>query len=228
MQKSIRTTHEFFNSSKQQSRINNVNIVKQTNLVQENKLICSWCELMGASGMETLSLLENENLLKPNGFIGVDTDLSLITEFKAKRPDLNWFNNNIFDILVDLSDVGVLNLDTYGNINNDGDNFNLSLIKNLIINSIEKFGELVLFYNKDLDGVIREGKSIPNSMREHTNRICEIFNNYLPNRKLDPFNILPQNAENISNDFVGQLGAYEIYRGKKKGHRMINLHLIFR
>jgi hypothetical protein len=60
MQKSIRETHEFFNSSKQQSRINNINIVKQSNLIKDNKLICSWCELMGASGMETLDLLNKD------------------------------------------------------------------------------------------------------------------------------------------------------------------------
>ena len=228
MQKSIRTTHEFFNSSKQQSRINNINIVKQSNLIQKDKLICSWCEIMGASGIETLTLLENEKLLKPKGFIGIDTDSKIISEFKLKRPDLTWINNDVFDSLDYLEDIGILNLDTYGNINNQKDNFNLSLIKKIIINSVEKFGEFILFYNKDLDGVMREGKTIPYSLRNHTNIICEIFNNYLPNRSIDPLNILPKGMENIPNNFVGQLGSYEIYKGKKRGHRMINLHLIFR
>jgi hypothetical protein len=228
MQKSIRTTHEFFNSSKQQSRINNINIVKQSNLIQKDKLICSWCEIMGVSGIETLKLLEGENLLKPKGFIGIDTNSKIISEFKLKRPDLTWINSDIFDSLDSLEDVGILNLDTYGNINNEKDNFNLFLLKRLIINSIKKFGEFILFYNKDLDGILREGKTIPSSLRDHTNTICKIFKNYLPNRSINPFNILPENKENIQNDFVGQLGSYEIYKGKKRGHRMINLHLIFR
>jgi hypothetical protein len=229
MQTSIRTTHEFFNSSKQISRQNNINIAKQSNLFQDEKLICSWCELMGSSGLETLSLLETNSLLLPNSFIGIDTDKSLIDNFSSKRPDLIWYNNNIFDIIPKLSNVGILNLDIYGNIDNDKDYFDLSLLKPLIANSINKFGEFILFYNKDLDGIIREKKDISISLRSHTKKICETFNGYLTNRIIDQFSILPKDYENnIENKFVGQLGAYEIYRGKKNGHRMCNLHLIFR
>jgi len=61
-----------------------------------------------------------------------------------------------------------------------------------------------------------------------TNKKRVGVNVYLPNRIINPLNILPKDMEYISNDFVGQLGAYEIYKGKKRGHRMINLHLIFR
>jgi hypothetical protein len=228
MQKSIRKTHEFLNSSKHQSRLNNINIVKQSNLIRDNKLICSWCELMGASGMETLSLLEDEGLMT-NNFIGIDTDFNLINNYKQQRPDLQWFSENIFDIIPKLNNIGVLNLDIYGNINNKRDYFNLGLIKNLIIKSVERFGEFILFYNKDLDGVVREKKNIGISLRQHTNKICEIFNGYLPNRILNSLSILPEKSEQeIDNGFIGQIGAYEIYKGKSKGHRMANLHLIFR
>lgn len=228
MQKSIRPSHEFFNVSKQSSRLNNINILKQTNLVQNNKLICSWVELMGASGLETLTALEEQSLLNPNSFIGIDLDSNLINQFKMQRPDLEWYNDNIFNILPKLNNVGVLNLDIYGNIDNDSDYMNLSLLKSLIVKSINKFGEFVLFYNKDLDGVQREQKQIAESLRSHTDKICETFSHYLPNRKLDSYNLLPKNAEYIENKFVGKLGAYEIYKGKTKGHRMCNLHLIFR
>ena len=229
MQKSIRTTHEFFNTSKQTSRQNNINIAKQSNLFQDEKLICSWCELMGSSGLETLSLLESNSLLLPNSFIGIDIDKSLIDDFSSKRPDLIWYNNNIFDIIPKLSNVGILNLDIYGNIDNNKDYFDLALLKPLIVNSINKFGEFILFYNKDLDGVVRERKKVGISLRQHTYKICEVFNGYLSNRKIDPLSVLPKDSENIiENGFTGQVGAYDIYRGKKNGHRMCNLHLIFR
>lgn len=228
MQISDRSSHQFFNSSKEQTRINNINIVKQTNLIEDNRLICSWCELMGTSGIETLNLLESQNLLNPNGFIGVDLDENIINNFKLQKPNYQWYAGNIFNVANNLQDVGVLNLDLYGNIDCKEIKY-MAPIKRMIQKSIHKFGEFVLFYNKDIDSVVRQQKDKIQSLRSHTEAICKSFDNFLPNRKLDPYQILPKNYEyKLENNFVGTLGAYEIYKGKKNGHRMCNLHLIFR
>jgi hypothetical protein len=229
MNKSIRQTDGFFNDEKQLSRINNIKALEQTNLIQEGKLVCSWCELMGSSGMETLFLLEERSILKSGGFIGVDLDEKHIDDFKYERPDLQWYVSNIFDLIPMFDDVGVLNLDVYGNVGYDKDYRDLSLIKGLARKSIEKFGEFILFYNKDLDGTLRQNQRPEKMLRYHTNKICQSFNDYLPNRKFDPLTILPINSEQeIENGFIGAIGAYEIYKGKANGHRMANLRLIFR
>ena len=224
---SNRKTDEFYNDSKQQSRINNFNVVLNSNLVKDNKLICSWCELMGASGIETLSLVND--VLKPNGFIGIDLDSNNIADIKSKRPDLQWLSGNIWNFIPSLNDVGILNLDIYGNVGYEKDYRDLSRIKRLITKSVNEFGEFILFYNKDLDGVVRQGKKIGESLRYHTNQICDVFDEFLPNRKFNALTLLPSGSEKeIDNDFVGLIGAYEIYRGKSNGHRMANLRLIFR
>lgn len=229
MQKSIRESDEFFNNEKQSSRINNIKTLGQTSLAKDGKLVCSWCELMGASGMETLSLLETQSLLKPGGFIGVDLDQKYIDKFKTERPDLIWYASNIFDLIPKLNDVGILNLDIYGNVGYDKDYKDLNFIKPLIVSSIHKFGEFVLFYNKDLDGTLRQKQRPGEMLRYHSNKIAQVFDEYLPNRHLDAKQILPDGADiEIENGFVGQIGAYEIYKGKAGGHRMANLRIIFR
>lgn len=226
---SIRQTNEFFNSEKQQCRINNIKFVYNSNLIKDERLVCSWCELMGASGIETLKLLEEQKLLKSNGFIGVDLEKKHIDELKIQRSDLQWYTTNIFDLLPKLNDVGILNLDIYGNVGYDKDYRDLSLIKSLIINSVNKFGEFIIFYNKDLDSVVRVKQKPNEALRYHSEKICQVFEEYLPNRKFDPLVLLPQDAEKkIEDGFTGQLGAYEIYKGKANGHRMANLRLIFR
>jgi hypothetical protein len=41
--------------------------------------------------------------------------------------------------------------------------------------------------------------------------------------------LLPEGSEQqINADFVGVLGAFEIYRGSVRGHRMANLRIILR
>jgi hypothetical protein len=111
----------------------------------------------------------------------------------------------------------------------DKDYRDLSLIKGLVQRSVDKFGEFILLYNKDLDGVLRQKQRPGEMLRRHSNKICELFEEYLPNRRFDPLVLLPQDAEKeIENGFTGILGAYEIYKGKSGGHRMANLRLIFR
>ena len=53
-----------------------------------------------------------------------------------------------------------------------------------------------------------------------------------PNRPSDPSPsamLLPEGSEPaIDSGFVGVLGAFEIYRGSIRGHRMANLRVILR
>ena len=58
---------------------------------------------------------------------------------------------------------------------------------------------------------------------------CRALKGCLPRRELTPAMLLPEGGEEqIESGFAGVLGAFEIYRGKRKGHRMANLRLILR
>ena len=59
--------------------------------------------------------------------------------------------------------------------------------------------------------------------------VCRALQGCLPRRELAPEMLLPGGGEEqIEAGFVGVLGAFEIYRGKRNGHRMANLRLILR
>ena len=82
------------------------------------RLRCHWCELMGATGLLTLELLERESVLAPGGFVGIDLDPVRIEGFRQQRPDLKWLAGNLYERLDEpaLADVGILNLDAYGEV----------------------------------------------------------------------------------------------------------------
>ena len=51
----------------------------------------------------------------------------------------------------------------------------------------------------------------------------------LPRRELTSAMLLPEGNEmEIDSGFVGVVGAFEIYRGSARGHRMANLRVILR
>ncbi len=51
----------------------------------------------------------------------------------------------------------------------------------------------------------------------------------LPRRDLTSDMLLPEGSEQqIDTGFVGTVGAFEIYRGTVRGHRMANLRVILR
>ena len=59
--------------------------------------------------------------------------------------------------------------------------------------------------------------------------VCEALKGCLPRRKLTSAMLLPEGSETqITSDFVGVLGSFEIYRGSARGHRMANLRIILR
>ena len=94
---------------------------------------------------------------------------------------------------------------------------------------LEKFGEFALFWNQDLDSVVRRRIKRGEALRRHVEMICQSLRGCLPRRELTPEMLLPSgNEERIDPGFVGVLGAFEIYKGKSRGHRMANLRLILR
>src|SRR4051812_11400824 len=63
------------------------------------RLCCAWCELMGATGLRTLALLEREGVLAPGGFVGIDLGAARIDGFRQQRPDLQWVAGNLYERL---------------------------------------------------------------------------------------------------------------------------------
>jgi hypothetical protein len=195
------------------------------------RLRCDWCELMGATGERTIDLLEREGVLAPGGFVGVDLDPARIDGFRQRRPDLKWVAGNLYERLeaAELANVGVLNLDAYGEIGEPDGRGDFQLIRGLALRGVERFGEFALFWNQDLDSVVRRRNNRGQALRRHAEMVCKALKGCLPRRDLVSEMLLPEGGEErIDSGFVGMLGAFEIYRGKTKGHRMANLRIILR
>jgi hypothetical protein len=125
--------------------------------------------------------------------------------------------------------VGVLNLDEYGEIGHPDTMGDFQLIRALVFRGLERFGEFALCWNQDLDSVVRRRNNRGQALRRHAEMVCQTLEGCLPRRQLTPPMLLPEGSEEqIDAGFVGVLGAFEIYRGKARGHRMANLRLILR
>jgi hypothetical protein len=186
---------------------------------------------MGDTGPRTLELLERERVLAPGGFVGVDLDRERIEGFRSRRPDLKWVAANLYERLEapELVNVGVLNLDEYGEIGDPDGMGDFQLIRGVALRGLERFGEFALFWNQDLDSVVRRRDNRGQALRRHAEMVCRALKGCRPRRELTPEMVLPEGGEDlIESGFVGVLGAFEVYRGKRKGHRMANLRLILR
>ena len=195
------------------------------------RLRCDWCELMGATGLLTLELLERTGALSPGGFVGIDLDPARIEGFRQQRPDLKWLAGNLYELLDrdELANVGILNLDEYGEVGNDSASVDFQLIRGLVKRGLDRFGEFGLFWNQDLDAVVRRRQGRGEALRRHADAVCETLRGCLPRRELTSGMLLPDGGEKeIEAGFVGAIGAFEIYRGSARGHRMANLRLILR
>ncbi len=128
-----------------------------------------------------------------------------------------------------MADVGVLNLDAYGEIGDPDSRGDFQLIRSLVLRGLERFGEFALFWNQDLDSVVRRRNNRGQALRRHAEMVCEALKGCLPRRDLASDMLFPEGGEEaIDSGFVGVLGAFDIYRGKEKGHRMANLRLVLR
>ncbi len=195
------------------------------------RLRCDWCELMGETGLLTLDLLEREGALAQGGFVGIDLDPARIEGFRRQRPDVKWVAGNLYERLEapELARVGILNLDEYGEVGNRSALVDFPLIRGLVSRGLATFGEFALFWNQDLDAVVRRRQDRGQALRRHAEMVCEALKGCLPRRELTPAMLLPKGSEEqINSDYVGVLGAFEIYRGSARGHRMANLRIILR
>src|SRR2546421_5114251 len=85
----------FDNPAKMACRTGNLRVLREAAFLlwqdgERTRLRCDWCELMGATGLLTLDLLEREGVLAPGGFVGIDLDPARIADFRQQRPDLKW------------------------------------------------------------------------------------------------------------------------------------------
>src|SRR5437764_824338 len=226
----------FNNAAKMACREGNLRVLREAAYLlwqdsDRTRLRCDWCELMGETGLLTLDLLEREGVLAPDGFVGIDLDAARIDGFRQHRPDLKWVASNLYERLdaPELSNVGILNLDEYGEVGNRSAQVDFPLIRGLVKRGLDTFGEFALFWNQDLDAVVRRRQDRGQALRRHAEMVCEALKGCLPRRELTPAMLLPEGGEEeIDSGFVGVLGAFEVYRGSVRGHRMANLRVILR
>src|SRR5712671_6351191 len=226
----------FDNPAKMACREGNLRALRQAAFLlwedrDRTRLRCDWCELMGATGLLTLDLLEREGVLAPGGFVGIDLDPARIDGFRQGRPDLKWVAGNLYERLEapELANVGILNLDEYGEVGNRSAQVDFPLIRTLVQRGLDTFGEFALFWNQDLDAVVRRRQDCGQALRRHADMVCEALRGCLPRRELTSVMLLPEGSEEqIDSGFVGVLGAFEVYRGSIRGHRMANLRVILR
>ena len=82
-----------------------------------------------------------------------------------------------------------------------------------------------------LDGKLPESlrSQIADALRRHADMVCAALRGCLPRRELTSAMLLPDGCEReVDAGFVGVLGAFEVYRGSARGHRMANLRVILR
>jgi hypothetical protein len=234
--RSDRQHDSFDNPAKMACREGNLRVLREAAFLlwedrDRARLRCDWCELMGATGLLTLELLERESVLSPGGFVGIDLDPVRIDAFRQRRPDLKWLAGNLYELLdrAELDKVGILNLDEYGEVGSPNAMVDFTLIRALVKRGLDRFGEFALFWNQDLDAVVRRRKDRGQSLRRHADLVCKALTNCLPRRDLTSDMLLPPGSEEkIDSGFLGTLGAFEIYRGATRGHRMANLRVILR
>ena len=233
---SDRQSDAFDNPAKAACRAGNLRVLREAAFLlwedgDRKRLRCDWCELMGATGLLTLDLLERERVLSNGGFVGIDLDPARIDGFRQRRPDLKWVAGNLYERLEapELANVGILNLDVYGEVGNRSAPVDFPLLRGLVQRGLETFGEFALFWNQDLDAVVRRRQERGHALRRHADMVCETLRGCLPRRELTSDMLLPQDSEQaIDAGFVGALGAFEVYRGSVRGHRMANLRVILR
>jgi hypothetical protein len=226
----------FDNPAKMACRAGNLRVLREAAYLlwqdgDRTRLRCDWCELMGETGWLTIDLLEREEVLAPGGFVGIDLDPDRIDAFRQRRPDLKWVAGNLYERLEapELANVGVLNLDEYGEVANAGAEVDFPLVRGLVRRGLDAFGEFALFWNQDLDSVTRRRQGRGQALRRHADMVCAALRDCLPRRALTSGMLLPEGSEKaVDAGFVGVLGAFEVYRGAAHGHRMANLRVILR
>src|SRR4051812_23136733 len=145
---SDRQSDAFDNPAKMACREGNLRVLREAAFLlwedsDRTRLRCDWCELMGATGVLTLALLERTGALASGGFVGIDLDPTRIDGFRQRRPDLKWLAGNLYELLDrgELANVGILNLDGYGEVGSPSAQVDFTLIRGLARRGLDRFGE---------------------------------------------------------------------------------------
>ena len=186
---------------------------------------------MGATGLLTLDLLEREGVLAPGGFVGIDLDPARIDGFRQRRPDLKWVAGNLYERLEapELANVGILNLDEYGEVGNRSAQVDFPLIRGLVKRGLDTFGEFALFWNQDLDAVVRRRQDRGQALRRHADMVCEALRGCLPRRELTRRDAAPGRQRGGDRcRFCWRPWRIRDLSRFRCGHRMANLRVILR
>src|SRR6266487_805570 len=189
----------FDNPAKMACREGNLRVLREAAFLlwedgSRTRLRCDWCELMGETGLLTLDLLEREGVLNAGGFVGIDLDPARIDGFRQRRPDLKWVAGNLYEQLEapELANVGILNLDEYGEVGSHSAQVDFPLIRGLVKRGLDTFGEFALFWNQDLDAVVRRRQDRGAALRRHAEMVCETLRRCLPRREFTSALLLPE------------------------------------
>src|ERR1700719_393618 len=170
----------FDNPAKMACREGNLRVLREAAFLlwqngDRTRLRCDWCELMGATGLLTLDLLERQGVLAPGGFVGIDLDSARIDGFRQRRPDLKWGAGNLYERLgaAERAHVRILHLDEYGEVGNRSARVDVDLIRGLVKRGLDNFGEFALFWNQDLDAVVRRRQDRGEALRRHADMVCD-------------------------------------------------------
>src|SRR5437660_2500748 len=199
---SDRQQDAFDNPAKMACREGNLRVLREGAFLlwhdgDRTRLRCDWCELMGATGLLTLDLLERQGVLAPGGFVGIDLDPARIEGFRQGRPDLKWVAGNLYERLEapELAKVGILNLDEYGEVANRSAPVDFPLIRGLVQRGLDTFGEFALFWKQDLDAVVRHRRNYGEALGRQAEMVCEALRGCLPRRELTPEMLFPEGSE---------------------------------
>lgn len=233
---SDRTSDTFSSDAKARVREANLTALQEAApelFTDDGKLRGSWLELMGETGRLTLELLESRGVIGAGQFVGIDLDSARIDRFRADFPAHRWLAGDLLDLVQrpELEDVVAINFDAYDLVNSSKLVSTGCHLRTLVRRSLARFGVVAVIWNADLDGVRCFGTRLSVALRRHTERLVSVFQDPRdPGRAFPPTEVLPEGAEDSVDDarFTGQVGAYEVYRGKSTGHRMANVRLVLR
>jgi hypothetical protein len=181
---------------------------------------------MGSTGHLTRDLLVTEGIIDPAQFVGIDLSDDLAGRYA--EMGLLVLRGDLLGLLArpELEDVGVLNLDAYYAVNSPKLLADLRLTRSMASRAVEKFGEFCLFLNADLDAAVRHQCRASRAMRQHATTVSGTYDG-CGRCRIPPELLLPDGCdEAIDAGELGIFGMFEIYRGRRSGHRMANLRVV--
>lgn len=193
----------------------------------------SWLELMGSTGWKTLDLLVGEGVLTPVSFVGADLDATRIADYRARYPAARWIAGDVLDFVErpELEDVSVVHFDGYETVASSRLEHVGEQLGVILRRAVARQGAALLLWNSDLDATRLHGQPAAPALRQHAATLAAILANAAGERRVvTPETLLPVGTEEAvtARAFVGDVGAFEIYRGKSTGHRMACCRVILR